>query len=201
VCGYGTWGPRPLLQDSCKANTKWKTRVPMPRRNSLCGATTRSFLSLTFLLAAPAARAEETWPPTSPLPGWGSYYDTRKIVTIVRYWSPADHLDSTAILDDAGRPASADSVRRLLEPNPKRTTADATEYVPTALDPQARSSSQRQGLPAFTAKTFATGALHDWLAALDPERPLRAWDGFMAIAAGSLRSWGTKGVVTSPQVI
>src|SRR5262245_2577230 len=73
-------------------------------------------LATGLLIFAPPtfANSDSPWPPNHPS-GWGQYWTSRKILTIAAYRSHRETLDSTVVLDDAGSPASADSVRRSIE--------------------------------------------------------------------------------------
>jgi hypothetical protein len=143
-------------------------------------------VAILFLaLAGPGSTAP--WPPAH-VPGWRqhSYWDSRQIVTIAAYRSHGGTLDSTVVIDNAGRAASADSVRRLTERALRMRTGNRVEFVQVALDSSARWFPGRQGLPEFAVRGFKSGHFREWAHALDPRNPERALNGFIAQTADTL---------------
>src|SRR5438477_2474595 len=106
-------------------------------------ATRLALLTLSSFVLPALSLADDVWPPTR-LPGWGRYWDSRRIVTVAAYRSEHEKLDSMAVLDDRGYPQQADSVRRLLERELRKRTGDPVEYLQVALDSSARHFASRQ---------------------------------------------------------
>jgi hypothetical protein len=156
-----------------------------------------SSLAAVVIFAMVASAAP--WPPAHT-PGWQEYWSTRRIVTIAAYRSSRDVLDSTVVLDNAGRPAAADSVRRLTARALAKRGGDPVEYVQVALDSSARSFPGRQGIPEFVARRLSSGHFREWISALDPQNPKRAMDGFIAQAVDTLIAPGIKNALKGPLV-
>jgi hypothetical protein len=157
---------------------------------------------LTVLVAPVAAHSDTTpWPPAH-VPGWRqfSYWDSRKIVTIAAYRSDRETLDSTVVIDNAGRAASADSIRRIVEHSLRKRKGDAVEYVQVALDSSARWFPGRQGIPDFAAGRLSSGHFHEWMRALDPQNPKRAQDGFIAQITDSIIGPGIRNALKGAEI-
>jgi len=77
---------------------------------------------------------------------------------------------------------------------------DPVEYVHVALDSSAQSFSGRQGIPDFAARPFSSGKFRQWIKALDPQGPRRAWDSFMAVSVDSFVAPGIQNKLAEPFV-
>ena len=152
-----------------------------------------------LILASPTFANSESppWPPNHPS-GWGQYWTSRRILTIVAYRSHRGTLDSTVVLDNAGSPASADSVRRSIERALRVREGDPVEFLQICLDSSAHSFPDRQGVPGFVARRLSSGLFHEWMKGLDPRDPKGARDGFAAVSVDSFFAPGFRNALSGP---